>query len=215
MTETTGSGGPINISEPRNLGRIAQVVALLGFVLPWITVSCNGQVLVQLSGLDLARGHISFNPMMQNAMTQGAQANAGGTPNALVAIALALIVIGLVLSFVWKDVRLGIVNAVGSVVALGLIAYEVLVAAVHKAHEQAAASQATSGGADANNPFAKSMAEAIKVGTDYGFWLTCLALVAAAFFYWKLSTRRVVVEDDYVAPASVDAHPSDEPPPAL
>lgn len=213
MTETTGPGGQMNLTEPRNLGRIAQVVALLGFVLPWITVSCNGQVLVQVSGLDLARGHISFNPMMQNAMAQGAQASSSGSPNALVAIALALVVIGLVLSFVWKDARLGIVNAIGSVVALGLIAYEVLVAAVSKAHQQAAASQAASG--DANNPFAKSMAEAIKVGTDYGFWLTCLALAAAAFFFWKLSTRRADVDDHYVTPAAVGGHPADDPPPVV
>lgn len=219
MVETTGPGGSMNISEPRNLGRIAQIVALVGFVLPWITVSCNGQVLVQLTGLDLARGHISFNPMMQNAMTQAAQANTGGSPNAFVAIALALIVIGLVLSFVWKDARVGLVNLAGSVIALGLIAYEVLIAAVHKAHEQVSASQATTS-ADANNPFAKSMAEAIKVGTDYGFWVTCIALAAAAFFYWRVTTQRAatdyvaVLRDPHLADTGSVAG-ADEPPPVV
>jgi hypothetical protein len=43
-----------------NLGRIAKVVALLLFVLPWVTVSCADQTLVSMTGVNLATGHISM-----------------------------------------------------------------------------------------------------------------------------------------------------------
>ena len=48
-----------------NLGRIAKVIALLLFVLPWVTVSCADQTLVSMTGVDLATGHITMaaNPM--------------------------------------------------------------------------------------------------------------------------------------------------------
>jgi hypothetical protein len=217
MADTSGPGGSMNISEPRNIGRIAQIVALVGFVLPWITVSCQGQVLAQVSGLDLALGRIAVH------LPSGMGASAptpSGSPNLLVAAALAIILIGLVLTFTWKDARMALANVAGSIVALALIAYEVLVAAVNKAHAQAAASQPTTG-ADANNPFTKGLAEAIKVGTDYGFWLTCIALAAAAFFYWKASTRRVDVSyldtapEPHPMPAATVAPVAEEPPPLV
>ena len=51
-----GSPSVGDLAQPRNLARIAQVIALIGFVLPWITVSCQGRVLAEVSGLDMALG---------------------------------------------------------------------------------------------------------------------------------------------------------------
>src|SRR4051812_10443296 len=56
----------VDFSESRNLVRIAQVVALVGFVLPWITVSCQGRVLAQVSGLDMALGRATIHNPFTN-----------------------------------------------------------------------------------------------------------------------------------------------------
>lgn len=45
-----------------NIVRIAKVVALLAFVLPWAAVSCNGTDLATASGIELIQGTMSQNP---------------------------------------------------------------------------------------------------------------------------------------------------------
>ena len=47
-----------------NLARGAKGAALLLFLLPWVTVSCAGQDLVSMSGMDLATGTVTVrNPI--------------------------------------------------------------------------------------------------------------------------------------------------------
>ena len=45
-----------------NIVRIAKVVALLAFVLPWVAVSCNGTDIATASGIELIQGTMSENP---------------------------------------------------------------------------------------------------------------------------------------------------------
>lgn len=169
------SGGA-SLAQPRNLARVAQLVALLGFVLPWVTVSCQGRVLAEISGLEMALGRVTIH----NPFTDVTQVH-GGAPNLPVVIALVLVVGGLALSFNLRGVRSALANALGSAAALLLIAYEVLVATARAVRPQAASWQAASG-------LERSFAEAVRVGTGFGFWLTCLALAAAAYLYWRLGT---------------------------
>ena len=164
-----------DLAQPRNLARIAQVVALVGFVLPWITVSCQGRVLAEVSGLDMALGRAT----VHNPFTNVSQVHSGA-PNAMVVVALVLIVAGLALSFNVAAVRVALANVVASAAALLLIGYAVLVSAGGAVRSQAASSQAPDGGLE------RSLSEAVKVGTGFGFWITCIALAAAIFFYWKL-----------------------------
>src|SRR6185295_17295914 len=86
-----------------NLGRIAKVVALLLFLLPWVTVSCADQTLVSMTGLDLATGHVNMtaNPMGGPSMT--APAEHGG--DLFVILGAVLILVGLALSFVLKGAK--------------------------------------------------------------------------------------------------------------
>lgn len=171
--------GGSSLAEPRNLARIAQIVALLGFVLPWITVSCQGRVLAQVSGFDMALGRVTI----RNPFTDVTQVHAG-SPNVPVVIALVLIVAGLALSFNLSAARIALVNAAASAAALLLVAYEILVSARGAVRSEAAASQSGDG-------LERSFAEAIRVATGSGFWITCAALAAAAFFYWRAhATRR-------------------------
>ena len=84
-----------------NLGRIAKVVALLLFVLPWVTVSCADQTLVSMTGVDLATGHISMaaNPM-GGPSAAAAPSEHGG--DLLVIIGAVLILAGIAVTFVLK-----------------------------------------------------------------------------------------------------------------
>ncbi|MDP8995215.1 MAG: zinc ribbon domain-containing protein, partial [Pseudomonadota bacterium] len=50
------SAGPL--SNILTLARGAKGLALLCFVLPWMTVSCAGQKLVSMSGFNLATGNV-------------------------------------------------------------------------------------------------------------------------------------------------------------
>jgi hypothetical protein len=169
------SVGTPDLAQPRNFARVAQVVALLGFVLPWVTISCQGHVLAQVSGLDMAIGHVS----VRNPFTDVTQLH-NGSPSLAIVIALVLVIGGLALSFYLTGPKAALVNAAASAAAALLAAYEVLVSARSAVRSQAA-SQPTSG-------LEHSLAEAIRVQTGFGFWLTCLALAAAAFFYWRTST---------------------------
>jgi uncharacterized Tic20 family protein len=164
----------VDLAEPRNLARIAQVVALLGFLLPWITVSCQGRVLAQVSGLDMALGRAAIH----NPFTGVTQIH-GGSPNATIVFALVMILAGLVVGFNVAVARVALANVIACATALALIVYEVLVSAGSMVRSQAAASP------DAGGSIEQGLRESIKVGTGFGFWLTCLALAAAIYFSWK------------------------------
>ena len=51
-----------------NIVRIAKVVALLAFVLPWAAISCNGTDLATASGIELIQGTMSENPQASEQM---------------------------------------------------------------------------------------------------------------------------------------------------
>jgi len=167
-----------DVSEPRNLARIAQVVALVGFVLPWITVSCQGRVLAQVSGLDMALGRATI----RNPFTGVSQVHAA-SPNAIIVFALVMILAGLIVSFNFSAARAALANVVACGTALLLVCYEVLVSARSMVRSQAEASP------DAGGSLEQGLREAIKVGTGFGFWLTCLALAAAVYFSWRSRGR--------------------------
>ena len=178
LAEAARTPPPATLTEPRNLARVAQAVALLGFVLPWITVSCQDRVLAQVSGLDMALGRVTIH----NPFTDVSQVHAS-SPNAVVVVALALIVAGLALSFSIAIRRIALANVLGSAAALLLVGYEVLVSAGGSVRAQAAAHRDT-------GDVARSFAEAVRVTTDFGFWLTCADLVAAIWFYWQAQADR-------------------------
>lgn len=164
-------------AQPRNLARIAQVVALVGFVLPWITVSCQGRVIAEVSGLDMALGRATIH----NPFTDVSHVH-NGSPDGVIAVALALVVGGLALSFNLRAARAAPANVVACAAALLLIGYEVLVSAGGTIRSHVAPASSGEG-------FERSLSESIRVGTGLGFWLTGLALAGAIFFYWKARRR--------------------------
>lgn len=105
-----------------NVVRIAKVIALLAFVLPWVAISCSvpGQGSIDLataSGIELIQGKMTANPDASKQMSRGmglpqdaSSGNAGMETEAPPELGLnvfgiataAVIVIGLLLSFLGK-----------------------------------------------------------------------------------------------------------------
>jgi hypothetical protein len=83
-----------------NLARLAKLIALLGFVFPWVLVSCAGQPVGRLTGIDLATG------------------NQLGHPDLWVVLSLAAVIVGLVASFVLAGRQAILAVAIAAIVAL-------------------------------------------------------------------------------------------------
>jgi hypothetical protein len=181
-----------------NLARIAKIVALLLFVLPWVTVSCADQTLVSMTGVDLATGKVT----MTNPMTGATeQPPGGGEPDMLVIVGALLIVLALVATFVLKG-RTRALAAIGScVLGAAVLAYTVLVRIPGEARTDALSN--SSGGASGMND--AQIAEMIKVNTEIGFWLVLLALAVAVVLLFLDMQRGA-------APVAV-APPAPTPPP--
>src|SRR3954466_11377488 len=88
------------LSSMINLGRIAKVVALLLFVLHWVTVSCADQTLVSMTGVDLATGHVTMAANPRGGPSAAVPPQHGG--DLLVILGALLILAGLAVTFVLK-----------------------------------------------------------------------------------------------------------------
>jgi lysylphosphatidylglycerol synthetase-like protein (DUF2156 family) len=180
-----GAGMPT--STLMNLARGAKVVALLCFVLPWVTISCAGQPLASITGLQLATGNV-----------QPIGANAPGAPpvaapqdysaDIFVLVAALLIVIGLVVTFVLPRRKAALAAMVACAVAAALIVYDVFVRIKGIAEDsiRQGSGGATPPAGGAGGEFERSMqqqmeqmVQSISVDPAIGFWLTVLALIAA------------------------------------
>ena len=140
-----------------NLARVAKLVALLGFVFPWVLVSCVGAPVGRLTGIDLATG------------------DQLGHPNPWVALSLAAVVVGIVMSFLVKGRRAIIAMAAAAIIAL--IASVVGVSSV-----------TTTGQA---LPQPSQQASAVgQVDLQFGYFITVVGLLVAIGACGTALTRR-------------------------
>lgn len=161
-----------------NLARGAKGVALLLFLLPWVTISCQGQDLASFSGYNLATGSVSVAGPMASAETPPGS----GERDIPVIAAALLILLSLGATFVLKRGQAALVAAAGAAVSALLISYTVLIKVPDKMRESAAAE----GGAGMGG---QDIAEMISVDVQIGFWLTLAALVAAVVLNWLARGR--------------------------
>lgn len=182
-----------------NLGRIAKVVALLLFVLPWVTVSCADQTLVSMTGVDLATGHITMgaNPM-GGSSTAVPAAHSG---DLFVILGAVLILAGLAVTFVLKGSKGAMAAGACAALAAVSLAYTVLV----KIPGTARADATSSAGGGAGGPSPEQIAEMIKVNIQIGFYLCLAALIAAVVFDFLAMKGNA-------APAAAAAPPAEPPP---
>lgn len=185
-----------------NVVRIAKVLALLAFVLPWAAVSCNNVDIATASGIELIQGTMHENPeagkefgrQMDSQFGPGlggtAESTGGmtGTPpdlglNFFGIAAAAVIVIGLGLSFAGKGK-----TAARNVMVTSLLGLALCFGTVWWWKEQVKTQSAReNGGAASESPFGSGGMGAMGAGMidsmlqeRFGYWIALSALAVAA-----------------------------------
>lgn len=169
------------------LARVAKLVALLGFILPWVVVSCSGTEILQATGIQLMTGDLQPTAAFEQAQAQGqAQPSGEGSdenldPSIPAIAAFAAIAIGLLLSLVTKGRAAAGAIMITAIAGLGLSYY-----AVDKLGADLASSMEQSSGqsqSQSDNPFASGGPSPsqmpFQVEEKEGYWLTMGALGAA------------------------------------
>jgi hypothetical protein len=177
-----------NAASLARFGQVAKTVALLAFLLPWVTVSCAGQQIASISGLRLATGVITVRNPMNGALERHA-----GSANWAVLLAALAIALALLVSFVRAGKAGRLAGLALSVVAAALSVYAVLVDIPHQLmagvrQQQNSGDLGSSG--DIGSSFTQSIEHAFRVDPAIGFWITILALAAACVLDWLLHRRR-------------------------
>lgn len=154
--------------------RIPKGLALLAFLLPWMTVSCSEQKIAEASGFGLAFGRIS-------AMGQASQAGDGAAMNFWLILALIAIAGGLYLLFAKgreaAKLVLGTSAAALVLIILGTWRYS---------KDAILAEAARNGGGDMD----RAALAMIEVNWHFGYWLALLSLIAAAVMAWLVMSGK-------------------------
>ena len=145
--------------------KIPKAVALLAFLLPWMTVSCSNTKVAEANGWELVLGRIR--PVMQAAHDAPAHTD---KLNYYLVAAVALIVVGLILSLMRK-------RFAAVVVATSLGALALIWAVAQQYTPQRLAAAAKSGGEANIDELATSV---IRIDWQIGYWVALGALAVAA-----------------------------------
>jgi len=208
-----------------NLARIAKVIALLLFVLPWVTISCSPRAISQMGGADavamaaapdvplatatglqLATGGVAVSEQARSGPV--ASSNPFGKPNAAVLAAAVLILLSLAATFVLKGSTGPLAAAAGSALAAAALCYTILVQIPQAAR---GAFSGAGGGAPTGGPSPEQMAQMIQVHVEIGFWLVLAALAAAVV----LNVLAMRGAPPVAAAAAPPAAPPADPPPSV
>ena len=164
--------------------KIPKGIALAAFFLPWVTVSCSERKLISASGWQLATGRVSF-------FGDAAQAH-NNHPDLYIVLALIAVIAGLVLSL--GPTRRALWTLVTSVIALLFIWLGTRHLTGQSIAERAAEQR--------HESLDAAVASVIRVEWQWGYWLTNVALIAAAILAWMAMTgHRVSLGRDRSPPA--------------
>lgn len=160
--------------------KVPKGIALLAFLMPWMTVSCSGNPVISASGFGLA-----FGKFTSNLPQQGMQDPAGGSINLWLILALVAIIVGLVISFQpsAKEKAGGLLASSGAALLL------IWVGTSRYGKSEILAEAAKKGG-NSSNTFDRTAAAMIQVDWHLGFWLAILSLIAAGVMAWLIFTGR-------------------------
>ena len=150
--------------------RIPKGIALVAFLLPWMTISCSEQKIAEATGFGLAFGNVTT-------MGRAASAGDGASLNLPLILALLAIAGGLFLLFTRgreaAKLVLGTSAAALALIFLGTWRYS-------KDAIMAEAAKNGSGGGDMD----RAAMAMIQVNWEIGYWLALFALIAAAAMAW-------------------------------
>ncbi|WP_395646893.1 hypothetical protein [Terricaulis sp.] len=174
------------------IARIAKFVALFAFFLPWVTVSCSGNEMLQATGWQLMTGDPQPVGMMENARDQLKDIE----PSAVVIAAFAVILIGLVTSLFNRAQAAAICLLVSALLGTGVTYFGMQSLETQLKEQIAGASDRQQPDENAfispeqQRQLSQSVAENIHVRPEEGYWLTLGALALAALFSLLTLMRR-------------------------
>lgn len=157
------------------LGRIAKAAALLGFVLPWVTVSCSGNEILTATGWQLMTG----DPQPAGALEGLGQQNQtdDAEPAIAVILAFAALAIGLAISFITKARVAAAALILGGLGGAGLSYYSLQHLRSEMTREISEAQNETpdTGGLlsdESAREMSAAIGNAIGVEEEEGYWVT-------------------------------------------
>lgn len=169
--------------------RIPKGIALLAFVLPWMTVSCSDQKLVEASGFGLAFGRVT-------AMGQASQASDGAAMN--VWLILSLLAIGGGLFLLFTKGR----EAAKLVLGTSIAALLLIIVGTWRYSKDVILAEAAKNEGGAMDQAALAM---IQVNWHLGYWLALLALFAAAAMAWLVMSGKEAEAEAKMRSLATDA----------
>lgn len=149
--------------------KIPKAVALLAFALPWMTVSCSNQKVAEANGWQLVVGQLHKVGMLADDKASNAI-----HLNYLLAGAMAVIVIGLVLTFLPRAMP-------RTLMASAVAAFALIWAGTSQYTPQALAAEAKKNSTGNLDEIAIS---AIQVDWQWGFWVALGALGVVLVMAW-------------------------------
>lgn len=170
------------------IARLGKLVALIGFFLPWITVSCSNTDILNATGWQLMTGDPQPAGALEG-MAQERQAE-DSEPAVIIIIAFAVILIGLAASLLTRAQTAAAIMLCTSVLGIGVSYYGVQNIGA-ELRRQIAESQHDQSEALGNNPFfgadqqrelSQTVASNIAVKEEEGYVVTHSGLLIAALF---------------------------------
>lgn len=162
--------------------RVAKVIALLAFFLPWVAISCQGQEMATMSGIDLARGHLEAQGRAQEFDIQWP-----------ILLALLVTLAGLALTFVpsssplarfaGRDDRTKGRNAMiaaGAAVVLAFAGMMLLKTSPEREYREQQRRAESGDYSSYENQMSAAALSVIKIEERSGYYLSLLALIGAA-----------------------------------
>lgn len=171
------------------IARIGKFVALLGFFLPWVTVSCSGTDMLQATGWQLMTG----DPQPVGAFARAAeeQQQRDFEPSVIIIAAFAVIIIGFGTGLVSRAQTAAISMLVCAVLGIGITYYGVQ--NLQGELRQELSNQSGSLEPASNNPsggISELVASEIEVNEQEGYVVTHSGLLLAAIFSLLTLFRR-------------------------
>jgi len=178
------------------IARLGKLVALLGFFLPWVTVSCSGTEILSATGWQLMTGDPQPAGPLEGMADQRQQAE-DSEPAIIIIAAFAVVLIGLGTSLMTRTQTAAISMLVCAVLGIGISYYgvenmrsELRREITESQGEQQSVADTPFFSADRQRELSSAVASSIKVEEQEGYIVTHGGLVLAAIFSLLTLFRR-------------------------
>ncbi|MGQ0533071.1 MAG: hypothetical protein ACT4OF_10340 [Caulobacteraceae bacterium] len=169
------------------IARLGKLVALLGFFLPWVTVSCSGTEILTATGWQLMTGDPQPAGPLEG--MSGQRQTEDAEPSVIIIAAFSVILIGLVCSLLTRTQAAAITMLVTCVLGIG-VSYYGLENMRSELRREISEQQGEQSGDVADTPFFSAeqqrelsqVASSVTVKEEEGYFVTHGGLVLATIF---------------------------------